>query len=69
MNTKTYSPNRREFLKGLAVGAGGYALGSRLIHPEEAMGQSIEANLEKVPVEARWNIAAGDCNFLVGQLF
>ena len=47
MNTKTDSPNRREFLKGLAVGAGGYALGASLIHPEEALGQSIEGNLEK----------------------
>jgi hypothetical protein len=47
----------------MAVGAGGYALGSLLIHPEEAMGQSIEGNLEKVPVEARWDIAAGTVIF------
>ena len=63
MNTKTYSPNRREFLKGLAVGAGGYALGSGLIHPEEALGQSIEGNLAKVPPEARWNIATAQVIF------
>ena len=49
MNTGTESPNRREFFKGLAVGAGGYTLGASFIHPEEAMGQSIEANLEKAP--------------------
>ena len=59
MNTRVYFPSRRGFLKGLAVGAGGYALGSFLIHPNEAMGQSIESYLEKVPMEARWNLAAG----------
>jgi len=59
MNTRIDSTNRREFLKGLAVGAGGYAIGSLLIHPKEAMGQSIEGYLEKVPMEARWDIASG----------
>jgi hypothetical protein len=69
MNTRSESPNRREFLKGLAVGAGGYALGASLIHPEQALGQSIEVNLEKVPVETRWDMAAGTVIFSVGQLF
>jgi hypothetical protein len=59
MDTKTYFTSRRGFLKGLAVGAGGYALGSLLIHPKEAMGQSIEGYLEKVPMEARWGFASG----------
>jgi hypothetical protein len=59
MDTRSYFPSRRGFLKGLAVGAGGYALGSFLIHPNEAMGQSIESYLEKVPMETRWNLAAG----------
>ncbi len=59
MNTKIYSLGRRGFLKGLAIGAGGYAIGSLLIHPKEAIGQSIQGNLEKVPMEARWSIAAG----------
>lgn len=59
MDTRVYFPSRRGFLKGLAVGAGGYTLGSFLIHPKEAMGQSIEGYLEKVPMEARWNLAAG----------
>jgi len=59
MNTKIYSPGRRGFLKGLAIGAGGYAIGSLLIHPKEAIGQSIQGNLGKVPMEARWSIAAG----------
>ncbi len=63
MNTKIDSTSRRRFLKGLAVGAGGYALGSLLIHPKEAMGQSIEGYLEKVPMDARWNIAAGGLIF------
>jgi hypothetical protein len=51
--------SRRDFLKGLAIGAGGYALGSSLIHPREAMGQSIEANLEKASLEKRWGFASG----------
>jgi len=55
MNTNAESPNRREFFKGPAVGARGYALGASFIHPEEAMGQSIEANLEKVQMESLSN--------------
>jgi hypothetical protein len=47
----------------MAVGAGGYALGQLLIHPNEAVGLSIEGNLDKVPVEARWDIAAGTVMF------
>jgi hypothetical protein len=59
MNTRVNFPSRRGFLKGLAVGAGGYALGSFLIHPKKAMGQSIQGYLEKVPMETRWNLATG----------
>jgi len=58
MDSSVCFPSRRGFLKGLAVGAGGYALGSVLIHPNEALGQSIEGYLEKVPMETRWNLAA-----------
>ena len=63
MNTENYSINRRVFLKGIAAGAGGYALGASFIHPQEASGQSIEAYLEKVPMETRWNMAAGGLIF------
>ena len=59
MDTKNYLPSRRGFLKGLAVGAGGYALGSFMIHPNEVLGQSIEDYLGKIPMEARWNAASG----------
>ncbi len=59
MNTRIGSPSRRGFLKGLAAGVGGYALGSFLVYPDEAMGQSIESYLEKVPMETRWDLAAG----------
>jgi len=62
MHTKISSTNRRGFLKTLAVGAGGYALSSVLIHPKEAMGQSTQGNLEKIPMETRWAITSG--NFL-----
>jgi hypothetical protein len=63
MDTRVYFPSRRGFLKGLAVGAGGYTLGSFLIHPKEAMGQSIEGYLEKVPMWDRWSAAAGGMIF------
>lgn len=59
MSTKIDSTSRREFLKGMAAGAGGYALGPLLIHPREAMGQSIQDHLDKVRMEDRWNYAAG----------
>ena len=58
MNSKINSTSRRGFLKGVGVGAGGYALGSLLAHPKEAVGQSIEGYLEKVPMEARWAITS-----------
>ena len=61
MSNEISSLNRRGFLKVLAVGAGGCALGSLLISPKEAMGQSIEGYLGKVPLEARWSMAAGGC--------
>jgi hypothetical protein len=35
----------------MVIAAGGYAFGSMVIHPKEAMGQSIEGSLEKVPME------------------
>ena len=59
MNTRVNFPSRRGFLKDLVVGAGGYAFGSLLIHPKEAIGQSIQDYFEKVPMEARWNFATG----------
>lgn len=40
MSNEIYNPSRRDFLKGVAIGAGGYAFGSMLIHPKEAMAQS-----------------------------
>ena len=51
--------SRRGFLKTLAVGAGGYALGSVLIQPKEAMGESLQENLGKVPMGTRWAISSG----------
>src|SRR5271157_3876333 len=40
MSNEIYNPSRRDFLKGVTIGAGGYAFGSMLIHPKEAMAQS-----------------------------
>ena len=59
MDTKDYLPNRRGFLKGVAAGAGGFALGSFLIQPSEVLGQPIEDYLGKIPMEARWNAVSG----------
>jgi hypothetical protein len=59
MSNEIYGPSRRDLLKGFAIVAGGYAFGSMLIHPKEAIGQSIHGYLEKVPMEARWNLASG----------
>lgn len=59
MDKKLSDATRRGFLKTLAVGAGGYALGTVLIQPKEALGQSLEGYLGKVPVEARWAMTSG----------
>jgi len=59
MRDKIDGPSRRDFLKGVALISGGYAISSMLVHPQEAMGQSIQGYLGKVPMEARWNFAAG----------
>ena len=59
MSNDIYHPSRRDFLKGMAIGAGGYALGPSLIHPKEAVGQSIEGYMGKVPMETRWDLASG----------
>jgi hypothetical protein len=59
MSTEIYNAGRRDFLKGVVIGAGGCALGSMLIHPKEAMAQSIESYLQKVPMETRWDFTSG----------
>ena len=53
------STTRRGFLKTMAVGAGGCAVGSLLIQPKAVFGQSIEANLEKIPMKTRWAVTSG----------
>ena len=40
MSNEIHNPSRRDFLKGVTIGAGGYAFGSMLIHPKEAEAQS-----------------------------
>jgi hypothetical protein len=59
MHTIISSTTRRGFIKTAAVGASGYALGSLLIPPKAAFAQSIEGNLEKIPMAARWAITSG----------
>ena len=58
MKSELVETGRRAFLKALAIGAGGYALGSHLIHPQTAMGQSIPESLGRIPMETRWRIAS-----------
>ena len=59
MSTEISSWSRRGFLRVLAVGVSGCALGSLLIPSREAMAQSIEGHLGKIPMEARWGMTAG----------
>jgi hypothetical protein len=42
----------------MAVGAGGCALGTLLTLPKDAKAQTLQGNLEKVPMEVRWGMAA-----------
>jgi len=58
MDRMISSSTRRRFLRTLAVGAGGCALGSLVIDRQDVMGQSIDGYLEKAPLAARWGIAA-----------
>jgi hypothetical protein len=53
MNVRIFSTSRRGFLKGLALGAGGYALGSLLIHPKEAVGQSFVKTYQEIMAAIR----------------
>ena len=56
---KAASTTRRGFIKTVAVGACGYAVGSRLIMPESAYTQTMEDNLDKIPMKTRWAMASG----------
>lgn len=56
---KNSSTTRRGFLKTVAVGAGGYAVGSLLIQPKAAFPHSLEANLDKIPMKTRWAVTSG----------
>jgi len=69
MDAERLSTSRRGFLKGLALGAGGIALGSSLILPDEAMGQTYEDYMAKAPMEARWNLASGGMIFFSMSYF
>lgn len=66
MNTIINSTNRRGFLKTVAFGAGGCALGSFFFQPKAAFAQSAEGNLEKIPMETRWAFTSG--GFLYYQI-
>lgn len=59
MSNDIRNPDRRDFLKGLVISAGGCAFGSTLISSQEAMAQSIAGYMEEIPMEARWERASG----------
>ena len=56
---KPTSTTRRGFLKTMAVGAGGCAVGSLLIQPKAVYAQTMEDNLDKIPMKTRWAMASG----------
>jgi hypothetical protein len=56
---KPTSTTRRGFLKTLAVGAGGCAVGSLLIQSRAVYAQTMEENLDKIPMKTRWAMASG----------
>jgi hypothetical protein len=58
MQTLISSTTRRDFIKTLAIGAGGCAFGPFLIHSEMAFAQSTEENLEKIPMATRWAVTS-----------
>ncbi len=58
MGYEIYDPSRRDILKSMLIGAGGYAFASMLTSSEEALAQSIEGYLDKIPMNVRWEIAS-----------
>ena len=56
---KASSTTRRGFLKTMAVGAGGCAVGSLMIQPKAVFSQSFDANLDKIPMKTRWAVTSG----------
>jgi hypothetical protein len=64
MNTMIRFKNRREFLKTMAIGASGFAVGSMLIQPQTAFSLSAEDNLAKIPMETRWAFTSGGFVYL-----
>ena len=67
MDKEVFDTTRRGFLKTLAIGAGGCALGSGMLLPGNALAESLTGNLAKVPVETRWAISSG--GLVKNQLF
>lgn len=56
---KPTSTTRRGFLKTIAAGAGGCAVGSLLIQSKAVYAQTLEDNLDKIPMKTRWAVASG----------
>lgn len=59
MGNEILDPSRRDFLKAIMIGAGGYAFGSMLIHPREAMGRSKESAMPETSFSFRELSEAG----------
>ncbi len=55
MSSEIHNPDRRDFLKGVVIGAGGLAFGSVSMHPKEAMAQELPAGaVVLTPGELVW---------------
>ena len=67
MSNEIYNPSRRDFLKGVMIGAGGYAFGSMLIHPREVMGQSKESAMSETSFSFRELSEAGKVTLATPQ--
>ena len=67
MSNEIYNPSRRDFLKGVMIGEGGYAFGSMLIHPREVMGQSKESAMSETSFSFRELSEAGKVTLATPQ--
>jgi acylglycerol lipase len=67
LSSEIYNPSRRDFLKGVMIGVGGYAFGSMLIHPRAAMGQSKESAMSETSFSFRELSEAGKVTLATPQ--
>jgi len=67
LSNEIHNPSRRDFLKRVMMGAGGYAFGSVLIYSREAMGQSKESAMSETSFSFRELSEAGKITLATSQ--